>query len=378
MESRRLLSAVPTDLSVAVLSTTVPSSVVSGTPVHGSVTVGLTNLAATKATGPVTLAIYAVHPNGMINASTALIVSATKSLSIAPSLAGIFTLNVKAFPANLVNGTYTLLAQTIDSFHHVATAPIGPSVSVAAPFIRFSETEVAKNLPNATLAGAQTPASILVTVTNTGNITPTKPALIDIYASINGKVDANSVLIGGVSRNLTIKPGKSENVSLRLGSFPNVPVNTYDLIAQVTDQNGNTSTAPVTASVVIAPPFISLADQLLTPTISFRKSNSQGSKTITASCIVKMTNNGNGISSGLTTISLYLSTSASATGIFTSAIKTVTPNLTIKPGQTKTVAFRSMISPTQGNTPVYFIAKVTDADENVTYGVNATPHDLFV
>jgi hypothetical protein len=371
-----MLSAVPTDLSVAVLSTTVPSSVVSGTAVHGIVTVGLTNLAATKATGPLTLAIYAVHPNSAINASTALIVSAKKNLSISPSLAGIFTLNVKEFPTNLANGTYTLLAQTTDSFHHVATAPIGPSISVAAPFIRFSETEIAKNLPNAAIAGAQTPASIIVNVTSTGNIKPSKPALVDIYASTNGKIDANSVLIGGVSKNLAIKPGKSENVSVRLGSFPNVSMNTYDLIAQVTDQNGKSSTAPVTASVVIAPPFISLADQLLVPTVSFSGNSTQASKTITASCTVKMTNNGNGPSSGITTISLYLSTSTSSAGIFTSAIKTFAPNLVIQPRQTRAVAFRSKIPPTQTNTPVFFIAKITDPDGNVTYGIDATPHDL--
>jgi hypothetical protein len=377
LESRRLMSATPTNLSLDVLSTTLPSSVVAGIPVHGAVTIGVTNLATTKSTGSVTLAVYAVHPNGVINSSTALIVSATKNLSIPPSGAVIFTLNVNAFRANLASGTYGLLAQTTDSFRHVATSPIGPGISVAAPFVRFSETELANNLPTTAVADTVTPAIITVNMTNTGNIAPSKPTLVDIYASTNGTVDDNSVLIGGVSRNLRIKPGDSATIPVRLGSFPNVPTDTYDLIAQVIDQNGDTTAAPAAVSVVISPPFIALTDQLIIPTVSFSHANSKGIQTITANCVVKMTNDGNGISSGSTMISLYLSTTNSAAGIFTPVIKTVAPNLTIKPRQMKTITFRSTIPPTQNDTPVYFVAKITDPDGNVTYGINPTPHDLF-
>ncbi|HEX4343557.1 MAG TPA: hypothetical protein VH255_09210, partial [Verrucomicrobiae bacterium] len=357
MEARMFMSAAPLlapmSLSVAVNSSTLPSSVVTGTPIHGNVTVTVTNLAVTKAAGPMTLAIYAVPANGTINSTSPLLASTPKTLSIPAILSKTFSLNVKSLPSNIANGTYDLVAKTTDSFNDVAVSPAGPSIAIAAPFIHFSETEVAKNLTDTVVGGVRSPASILVSITNSGNVASKNATIIDIFSSTNGRIDGNSTLISGVSRSLKIQPGKTTTVPVKLGSFPNLAHNTYDLIAEITDEKGAITTSPASLSVVISPPFVSLAGQLSTMKVSVSGPHSPVPNTITAMNVLKITNNGTANSTGTTSITTYLSTSTNSAGIFTPALASPTPKLSIQPNQTKSMMVKSTVPAIHTHNLVY-------------------------
>jgi hypothetical protein len=382
MESRRLLSAAPLlapmSLSVAVTSSTLPSAVVTGAPVHGNVTITVTNLAITKAAGPVTLAIYAVPANGVISSTSPILASTPKTLSIPAILSKTFSLNVKSLPSNIANGTYNLVAKTTDSFNDVAVSPAGSSIAIAAPFIHFSETEIAKNLTDTVVGGVRSPASILVSITNSGNVTPKSATIVDIFSSTNGRIDGNATLISGISRSLKIQPGKTSIVSVKLGSFPNLAHNTYDLIAQVTDETGAITMSPASLSVVISPPFISLVGQLTTTKVSVSGPHSPIPNSITAMNVLKLTNNGTANSTGSTSITLYLSTSTSSAGIFTPALTGPTPKMSIQPNQTKSFTLKSTVPAIHSHNLVYFIAKIVDPLGNVTYAADPQGRDFFV
>jgi hypothetical protein len=227
-------------LAPAVAKSTLPSALVMGAKVHGTVTVVITNETSATIKGLTTLQIFATA-NGVIDGSAMVVGQVTRRLNLKSNKSINAPVPIKALLAALPANTYTLLASTTDPSGNVTSASMGPAVQVAAPFIALTEAFTRQTLTGAALAGEKTKAVAAIQITNTGNIVTPGLTTIAFYLSTDGMVDSNAALIRSVSKPLRIRPGKSIIVSLPLKQVPVVPVENYTVVAQVTDANGQTS-----------------------------------------------------------------------------------------------------------------------------------------
>ena len=182
----------PTGVAVAAVSSTVPVAVVAGRPIHGTVRLSLTAGSAVTRDPATVVDVYATSDDG-----TATRVGTVKRRLKAGATA---TVAVRVRAAKLLDGTYTLTAQTADGS---SVATVAPALTVSAPV-----TKVTATVAPATAAAGR-PGVVRVTVTNTGNVATVGPLTVVVDASGTEKV-GRAVLARG------LRPGRAVDVRVRV------------------------------------------------------------------------------------------------------------------------------------------------------------------
>ena len=312
-------------LSPVVARTSLPNQIVAGSSTHGTATVNVTNIGSAAETGSVTTAVYA-SADGVIDGASTLLGTLTKSVNIKAGATAPIVVTIKSVPASL-SGPYKLLVQTTDAAGSMVSSTTGPSVTIAAPFISFTDSFVKTTLPLVAVSGQKTSAIEQIKITNNGNILSKRTTTIAIYASIDGTV-ADGTLIVSDPTSVVLKPGASKTVTIAFKALPAVANNNYFLVARVTDPLENVTTAGTSGTYNLAAPFVSMVpvfDTITLPQSIIAGTASKSAITLT------VTNNGNVAVTGQS----LMSVSASTDGTFASGTRLTTASIPVglKPGK---------------------------------------------
>ncbi|MDB5333853.1 MAG: hypothetical protein JWP03_5004 [Phycisphaerales bacterium] len=233
----------PPTLLPTITKSKLPTAVVSGTALRGTVTINISNASGALVKGKATLAIYASTTGG-IDGSSILLGQVPKSLKVSTAKALAETINIKA--ASLPAGSYMLFARVTDPTGNVNDSAAGQSLTVAAPFITLSETLSKNTLPTTGItAGGKARGSATLNITNGGNIPTPGTTTLTLFATTDGEVDGSAVQIASLGEKLRLKPGKSARVTLPLKTLPALPAATYTLVLQVLDPSGQPSSLTI-------------------------------------------------------------------------------------------------------------------------------------
>ena len=200
-----------------------PASVVAGAAFTGKVPLTITNQASDQK-GKFTINLYADTADSLDGTQT-LLQSTSKSFALKSGKSRPFSLKLKSLPASLPVGAYHLLAQVVDPTGVASVATLSTTVNVAAPFVALSAT-VGPLAPATLVAGRS--ASVLVTVTNTGNTLATGSLTVAVGPS------TVAATLGSVTHGVKIKPGKFTKVKVRFKYDGALPAGQYTLQAIAT------------------------------------------------------------------------------------------------------------------------------------------------
>jgi hypothetical protein len=234
----------PATILPAIVKSTLPTSLVTGTAAHGVTTVSITNQSAAAIKGKITLAIFA-SISGSIDASAAQLAKITKSINLKAGKKLTFTVPLSLHASTLTAGKYTLLAQVTDPSGTVGDSQAGSTITVAAAFVALSETVGKSTLPASTTAGSKLHSFVALTIANNGNIATPGTTTIALFATTAGVVDASATQIATLTKPLRIKPGKSTKLSISVKQIPSIAAGAYTVVAQVTDPNHQVTSALV-------------------------------------------------------------------------------------------------------------------------------------
>ena len=223
----------PAQLPASQLSGTfigsLPTTVIGGT--SGSVRLKITNTAASKFTGPISVSLYA-STDGSLSADDTLITTLTvPKLTLAGGASKVVRVKFD-YPTDLPDGSYSLIASIDETAQNVAaaTAVSTMPVTIDAPTADLSTT----------FAGNQTAVpvnpghdgSVAVTITNLGNVTATGDLTVSLYASSSPTLDSSAVFLAAVPlHRISLRPGRSITVHIRFTAPANQQGGTYNLIA---------------------------------------------------------------------------------------------------------------------------------------------------
>jgi hypothetical protein len=237
--------------SVAVAASKLPGSVVAGAPMHGSVTVDLTNSGATTERGAFKIDLFAT-PDGSLDGSQTLVKSVKRISSIRAGRTLAATIHLNSLPPTLGDGSYTLLAEVIDKDGNTSVSPTGPVIQVTAPHLAFSEQLLKVSLPASLTSGAPTHGTATIRITNNGNTASTGVSTIELVASSDGTADTGA--LATVNRNLSIQGnGGSTVVAVPVKQIPAGLNGSYQVVAQVTDPQQNVTSASAKSSLNVKP-----------------------------------------------------------------------------------------------------------------------------
>jgi hypothetical protein len=219
-----------------VVATTLPTAIVAGSKVHGTVTITLNNQTSSTVFAD-HITVFAAS-NGDINNATPLVSKPFKrGISIAAGQTKALKLTVKSFPASAGDGKFILRVQVSSSLSQTSNSATGPSVTVAAPFVNLagaSGTGIVS--PNAVKAGK--PVSLTIDLTNSGNI-PSGLASLSVGLSTNGQTE--STVLETPVVHIKIKPGHAGVLRLRVKIPPTVQAGMYKPFVSITDDGDSTT-----------------------------------------------------------------------------------------------------------------------------------------
>jgi uncharacterized repeat protein (TIGR03803 family) len=236
-----------TSLTPTITKSTLPADAVAGGTAKGTVTVTVADSGSAAVKGKVTVEVLA-SPDGATADATAL-GSASKMVKLKPGGSVPVAVPVKSL-GSLPSGTYSLIAEATDPSGVVTASAAGGSLSVAAPTVSFTETITKVTLPASSVAGAKTKAVATIVVANGGNVTPTKDSELALFLTPDG-VPADGEQVALLPEPLKAKPGKATTVKVPLKAIPALAAGQYFVAVQVTDLNGNVTTAVSAAKYTI-------------------------------------------------------------------------------------------------------------------------------
>jgi cyclophilin family peptidyl-prolyl cis-trans isomerase len=272
--------------------------------------------------------------------------------------------------AELTNGVATLTANLSTAGDETFTAEYSgggndaASTSEAATVnVATLETSVAKStVPTSAVAGTAVKGTTTVSLTNDTTAAEKGPVTVDIYASEDGAIDSSSVLVATVTRKETIPAGKTVSVPVVVTALTTtLPSGNYELLGESINTAGQISKSSTGPSLNLSAPVLALGETFTK--LALPPSVVAGSKT-TVAAVLKITNTGNIVSTGVTTIDLYASTNGTTTGA--NLITSVARKLSIKPGKSVSVSIPLGKYPLVANGSYTILAQVTDPKGNVT------------
>ena len=246
-----------------------------------------------------------------------------------------------------------------------------PGKTIPAGTAALSPVVTKTTLASSIVAGSTTRGTANVKVTNNGTGAASGNAIISVYASTDGVIDSGSTLLGQVTHALNTKAGKTTPITVTIKSVPSTLNGNYTLLAQSADAQGNTVNATTGLSLKIAPAFISFADTVTKINLPPSSISGQVTKAVAQ---IKITNNGNIISQGTTTIALYASPDGTvANGLL---IRNFITSVVLKPKASKTVPVPLLTIPASANGNYFLVAKVTDPLSNNTTAASTSKFSL--
>jgi uncharacterized repeat protein (TIGR03803 family) len=352
-------------LTPTLTSSTVPASVVGGAKIHGTVKVSLDNAGSTTETG-YTVNIYAGTSSTLDTTADTLVTAVTKTPALKAGKKASLSIPITELPASL-NGSYYLIAETVDSSSNIASAAGSSTVEVAPPFVTLTET-LTTTLPAALVSDSAAKGSVILAITNSGNVPSKGVTPITVTASTTSGVVGTIIATVTPPKNLNILPGKTVKVMIPIKSIPSLPSDNYFLVAQTTDPfAGGVSTASSANTIDIAAGFIQLSGTL-------------GPASLKTGDTLTITNNGN-VPDTATALSGTLGFSLDAAG--------AVPAGSTLPGTVKTpkiaagksvkihlTEWKSILSSLTSGVPYYLTVTFSDGNGGTVLAVSTTTFTL--
>jgi hypothetical protein len=346
------------------------TAVYGGTPVYpvsssSPVTLTVLNQANDKATVATTVSLATVVGNTVTLTTT---VSPTTAGGPTPTgTVSFFTNGALIGTATLQsNGTAVLTTTELEVGNNEITAfysgnslytPSAPGSAAAFVNTLGLVPAITKSsIPSAIIAGTPTHGAVTVTLTNvTAQMIREPQTTIHLYASADGTIDSNSVLIQQWITNVKVKAGKVQSFKLNVKNLPaSMASGTYTLMIRVSNTLGTFGyffegpTIQVTAARIA---FTETLAAVNLPTTVVSGDNNGGDAEFV------LTNNGNFTSAGPIRIDLTISSNSGQLG---TTLKTVIVSPTIAPGQSRTIKVPLGTLPALAGGSYYLVAEVTD------------------
>ncbi len=350
-------TAVGTILPSAVTTSTVLASSVPAINLGGTVTF----------TATVTSSVPQVATNGIVTFTADGTTIGTQAL-----FNGVATLTTTLTTAGNINvvANYGGSNNTAPSVSNTLTV----NVSKLTPLVHSS------TLPGSVIAGTAVNGALVVVVGNYGTTPSVGPLTVHVFASTNGVIDANSILVQTIKKKFALKAGQASAVSVPIhlaasklgtGSYTFLP-QTIDAAGTVADGSSGPGLGVIKPNVTLSADFVNLF--LPTAVVA-------GSKTPMVAR-VSITNNGNSNYVGSTKVEILTSPDGTAADgtVFQTSLKT----LSIRAGKiaSVTVPLRNYPMVAEGN--YFIVARVTDslgdvatADSATTVNIAAARTDLM-
>ena len=228
------LPASPVDIT---LVTQPPTSVIGGSA--GSLKVDLTNVSGAIFTGQVTITLYASTDATVSSDDTVITTFTISSLTLKADGSKIYKLKFD-YPSTLVTGNYSVIGsvQAVGTDTESDTAVSANTINIAAPTVDLATTFGDQTAVTVTPGKA---GSVIVTITNLGNVTADGTLDLSLYASTTGAIDAGSTLLASTAdKAIKIKAGKSIKLRLSFKAPSDQLAGSYDLIASETSSTTTT------------------------------------------------------------------------------------------------------------------------------------------
>lgn len=306
----------------------------------------------------------------------------TFTATITPSASGPAPTGVVSFMVNgsslgiatVQNGTATLTTSELPGGSDSVVAAYGGDAnyanSASAP---ITETVAQSGALGVTIAKSTLPASVVaeqpvngvvtVDLTDLTSATVKGRSTIQIFAATGGGIDSSSIMLAQVVHATPVTAARPVVVMLpvriRAGELP---AGAYTLFARAIDPSGSSSDSPAGPALSAAAPFVSLAETLVhsgLPASAVSDATAHGTTTL------NITNNGNIITPGITTITLQATTS----GVLdSSAIQLASANLPLRihPGKSARVSISLRRLPQLAPGTYTVLAEVADANGGVS------------
>jgi hypothetical protein len=227
----------------------------------------------------------------------------------------------------------------------------------------LSATIAKSTLPSSVVDGVTTHKNVVVYVDNNTSATESGKITVGIYASADGTVDGAATLLGlgVVPKSTKLRAGAKIAINVPIKSLPTSLVGSYTLLAQATDQAGNSAVSSTGLALTAALPFVSFSDTLVQNTLA--PTNVSGHKT-KAKVELQVTNNGNVVSAGRSTVAIYLSPDTTATG--GTLVRSDAEPIALKPGASRLLNLPLIALPALSDSSYYLVVVVTDPKKDVT------------
>ena len=230
-------------ITPTILKSTFKSTVVSGQKINAGLLLSLANTSTSINKGADTISLFA-SSDGAVDSSSTAIATANRTLTLGAGKSTRLMLTAKT--VSLPAGTYTIFAQTRDSYGTVVTTASGPTINVVTPMVSLSASVGPVSPASTTAAKA---ISFTLTLQNGGNIDSTGVATIALGLSSDGSTVA--VPLTPTAKNITIKAGgRPVAVRIKVKLPIDQPAGIFEPIVSFT-QSGNTAIAVGTVPVTI-------------------------------------------------------------------------------------------------------------------------------
>ena len=230
----RITVAAPNVALTETVTSTLPASLISGTPVKGTITVTITNHGNVAGAGPTPIKVTASTTAGKPGT---VIATQSKNLNLPIGVPVKVTFQINSLPA-LAAGRYFFVAQVTEPLHHTTTiATSAARITIAAPVI---------SLVSSLAAVANINAGDTLTLTNNGNIDDKSTFHFTLGFSLNAAGTEKVGLTARETQSTTLNPHKPAKIhfndwsKILTGLAKNVP---YFLTLTTTDTAGHTVTA---------------------------------------------------------------------------------------------------------------------------------------
>jgi hypothetical protein len=211
-------------------------------------------------------------------------------------------------------------------------------------------------IPSALIAGTLTHGILTLTVTNvTGSLIREPQTTVHLYASNDGTIDSNSVLVQQWFTNIKLKAGKTATYKLKVKSLPvTMASGTYTFMIRLSNTDG-------TFGYFFAGPIVQVTAARIGLTGSLSPVNLPStlvSGDVNSGAVqLVLTNTGNFTSTGKITIQLTASTTS---GVLSTPIRSIIVNTVIAPGGSRTVTIPLKLLPSLAAGSYFFVAQLTD------------------
>jgi hypothetical protein len=234
IESRCLLSGA---LAAVVSHSTLPTDVIAGQTLNRTAIVDVIDQSETAVRGSALVEVFA-SADGVVDSSSILLATRKLNVKLKPGFSAFAHLPIKDIPVSAPADTYALLAEVTDPLGNRSSSTDGPAIAVAAPVVTLSNLSIGAVTPASIKAGKA--GNVAVTVTNSGNITSTGSATVELFLATGGEPSTQPLVT--LSPKSAIKPGHKHIFRLHFVlPFAQTP-GTYALFVTIS-QNGSSLSA---------------------------------------------------------------------------------------------------------------------------------------